>query len=463
MTPAAMTAVALGLLAVGAVLAWRQAWGWRGLMAVHRRFPARVDRYKHAGKPRIRAALLADPAVAAAVEAHAAATGETRDATWARVRVYVDEIVPSFNLLAYYRLGYGLARLLLPLLYKVSVGHEPREALNAIPRDSVVVYLMNHRSNADYVLVAYVLSGQVAVSYAVGEWARVWPLETLFKSFGSYFVRRRYPEPLYHKVLERYVQLITRNGVTQGVFLEGGLTRDGALRPPKLGLLDYLARVKLEPGFDRPVYFVPVAINYDRVLEDRSLLREGQAPDARLGRREQLVEVASYAVKVCARFLLRRARRYGRACVNFAEPVSLDEWLARNPGVLELPREPRLARLSGLAQEVMDRIAAVMPVTAVPMACAALLQDEGPAISRPAWEARLDALQGRLREARAQVVGGERSSADILDRALVMLTLRRVVAPDGSGFRVDRGQEPLMRYYASSITHLLAPAARGGP
>ena len=306
MSPAALAALALGGLAVGAALVWRKAWGWRGLRAVRRRFPARIDRYAHAGRARIRAALLGDPEVAAAVAAHVGATGETVDATWARVHAYVDEIVPSFNLLAYYRLGYGVARLLLPLLYKVSVGHEPRAALNAIPRESVVVYLMNHRSNADYVLVAYVLSGRVAVSYAVGEWARVWPLETLFKSFGSYFVRRRYPEPLYHKVLERYVQLITRHGVTQGVFIEGGLTRDGAFRPPKLGLLDYLARVKCDPGFDRPVFFVPVAINYDRVLEDRSLLREQQAPEQRLRRRDQLAEVASYVLKVCGRFLLRR-------------------------------------------------------------------------------------------------------------------------------------------------------------
>jgi len=455
MTPAALTAVALGSLAGGAVLVWRRVWGWRGLRAVRRRFPARIDRYKHAGRPRIRAALLADPEVAAAVAAHVDATGETVDATWARVRVYVDEIVPSFNLIAYYRLGYGVARLLLPLLYKVSVGHEPRAALNAIPRESVVIYLMNHRSNADYVLVAYVLSGRVAVSYAVGEWARVWPLETLFKSFGSYFVRRRYPEPLYHKVLERYVQLITRNGVTQGVFIEGGLSRDGALRPPKLGLLDYLARVKCDPAFDRPVFFVPVAINYDRVLEDRSLLRELQAPEERLRRRDQLAEVGSYVLKVCGRFLLRRARRYGRACVNFGAPISLDEWLARHPGVLQLPREPRLAALAGLAEEVMARIAAVMPVTAVAMACAALLQDGHDFVSRAEWESRLADLRLVLREAEAHVVGGERKSADTLDRALVMLTLRRVVSPQGDGFRVDRAQAPLLRYYARSIAHFL--------
>jgi len=394
------------------------------------------------------------------VGAHVSATGESVEATWGRVEEYVDEIVPSFNLLAYYRLGYGVARILLPLLYKVSVGHEPRAALNAIPRDSVVVYLMNHRSNADYVLVAYVLSGRVAVSYAVGEWARVWPLETLFKSFGSYFVRRRYPEALYHKVLERYVQLITRHGVTQGVFIEGGLSRDGAFRPPKLGLLDYLARVKCDPGFDRPVFFVPVAINYDRVLEDRSLLRELQAPEERLRRRDQLAEVASYVLKVCARFLLRRARRYGRACVNFGEPVSLDEWLARHPGVLALPRDARLSQLAGLADEVMARIAAVMPVTAVAMACASLLQDGRDSITRAEWESRLADLRFVLRGAEAHVVGGERSSADTLDRALVMLTLRRVVAPEGAGFRVDRSQEPLLRYYANSIAHFLpAPAS----
>jgi len=459
MSPAALTAVALGGVALGAVFVWRKAWGWRGLRAVRRRFPARIDRYAHAGRTRIRAALLADPEVAAAVAAHVGATGETVDATWSRVRAYVDEIVPSFNLLAYYRLGYGVARLFLPLLYKVSVGHEPRAALNAIPRDSVVIYLMNHRSNADYVLVAYVLSGRVAVSYAVGEWARVWPLETLFKSFGSYFVRRRYPEALYHKVLERYVQLITRHGVTQGVFIEGGLTRDGAFRPPKLGLLDYLARVKCDPGFDRPVFFVPVAINYDRVLEDRSLLRELQAPEERLRRRDQMAEVASYVLKVCGRFLLRRARRYGRACVNFGEPISLDEWLARQPGVLQLPREPRLARLAGLADEVMARIAAVMPVTAVAMACVSLLQDGRDTISRAEWESRLADLRLVLRGADAHVVGGDRSSGDTLDRALVMLTLRHVVRAEGDGFRVDRAQEPLLRYYANSIAHFL-PAAR---
>jgi glycerol-3-phosphate O-acyltransferase len=321
---------------------------------------------------------------------------------------------------------------------------------------------MNHRSNADYVVVAYVLSGEVAISYAVGEWARIWPLETVFKSFGAYFVRRGHREALYHKVLERYVQLITRNGVTQGIFLEGGLTRDGRFREPKLGILDSIVGVKREPGFARPVTIIPVALNYDRVLEDRSLMREGAAPEARLGRLEQAREVLSYLLKVSTRFLLRRARRYGRAAVNFGAPLRLDDWLAANPGVLFLPREERLPRLKGLADEVMARIAAVMPVTAVALASSALLQHAGDRIERAHWESVMADLRLVLRGVGAKIVRDERPVAEVLDRALVMLTLRHVVTAEAGGYRIDRSQEPLLRYYANSIAHFFddfGPAA----
>ena len=57
----------------------------------------------------------------------------------------------------------------------------------------------------------------------------------------------------------------------QAVFPEGGLTPDGSLRRPKLGLLDYMTR-SFSPGGDRDIVFIPVGINYDRTFEDRSML-----------------------------------------------------------------------------------------------------------------------------------------------------------------------------------------------
>lgn len=459
MTPAALAAGAAALLAAGlGARAWAKGRLRRAAWSIKRQFGEGIHPFKFTHRDTVRRDLLEDEEIAAAVAAHVASTKDDDARSWAKVREYVDEIVPSFSLLAYYRLGYGIARLLIQALYKVSVGYEAREELNAIPRSSAVVYLMNHRSNADYVAVAYVLTGEVAISYAVGEWARVWPLETLFKRFGSYFVRRGFREPLYHKVLERYIQLITRNGVPQGIFLEGGLSRDGRFREPKLGILDSIVRVKAEPGFDLPLTIIPVAINYDRVLEDRSLLREQQAPEERLGRVAQFREVSLYLLKVSARFLLRRARRYGRVCVNFGAPMRVDDWLAKNPGVLLLPRHERLPHLKALADEVMARIAAVMPVTAVALASAALLRAPGATLTRAAWEAGMQELRDGMKEAKAHVIGEERAIGEVLDRALVMLTLRHVVEETADGYRVDRSQELLLRYYANSIAHFLEPA-----
>ena len=419
-------------------------------------FHTRIARYKLQERRLAMETLRADPAVAAAVSAHAAEHGLAEPVVWRRVDKYLDEIVPHFNILSYYKIGYNLAKILVNLLYKVSVDHEDEAALAGIPKKDVVVYLMNHRSNADYVVVAYVLAYGVHVSYAVGEWARAWPLEYVFKSFGSYFIRRRFREPLYHTVLERYVQLITRNGVTQGVFVEGGLSRDGRLRPPKLGLLDYLCRTLLDPSFDRDIWFVPVAINYDRVLEDRSLIRELIDPADRPSRLTQLGTVFSYLIGNTVRLITGRLKRYGRVAVTFGAPVSLRGWLATQPaGVLALPKEQRLPALERFAADLLGRIGGVIPVTPVPLAAAALLSFEQSVIPQAALLERMDALRDRLDDVNGRVVRGGHRVADVWDRAWRMLRLRRLVVAEGDSLVILPRGRPLLEYYAHSIAHLL--------
>ena len=373
-----------------------------------------------------------------------------------RVERYVQEIVPYFSILSYYKIGYNVAKLLVNQLFKVSVDYQDAAALAKIPRHDVVVYLMNHRSNADYVVVAYVLARGVHLSYAVGEWARAWPLEYVFKSFGAYFVRRRYREPLYHAVLERYVQHITAAGVTQGIFPEGGLSRDGRLRPPKLGLLDYICRAARDPSFGRDIWFVPVAINYDRVLEDRSLIRELVEHGDRPGRLAQLGSVVGYLAANATRLLTGRLRRYGRAAVNFGTPLSLRAWLAQAaPGVLDWPKERRLPEVDKLAREMLRRIGAIIPVTPVPLAAAALLSFQQTVIRRQAVLERMDELRDRLLEVNGKMVRGGARIDDIWDRAWRMLRMRRLVVSEGDSLVVLPRGRPLLEYYANSMAHLV--------
>ena len=77
------------------------------------------------------------------------------------------------------------------------------KTLAGVPAGTAVVFVMNHRSNMDYVLVAFLAAERTALSYAVGEWARIWPLQQLIRSMGAYFVRRNSNNPVYRRVLER--------------------------------------------------------------------------------------------------------------------------------------------------------------------------------------------------------------------------------------------------------------------
>ncbi|MFN8571935.1 MAG: 1-acyl-sn-glycerol-3-phosphate acyltransferase [Gemmatimonadaceae bacterium] len=460
------------LLVAAAVAAaiWRlmQSYARRVARKTVLRFRPRLDRYKLTRKAEIIATLLSEPALAHAVHEHAEAHGIPEADVWLRVRAYLDEIIPFFNILAYYRFGYGISKVLLNLMYKVSIESVRPDPFVALPRDAVVIYLMNHRSNADYLLVSYVLAGDVSISYAVGEWARAFPLEHIFKSFGSYFVRRRYREPLYHTVLEQYVQLITRKGVTQGIFPEGGLTRDGRLRPVKIGLLDYVLATARDPGIRARMYVVPVALNYDRVLEDRSLLRELSAKDpgaARVSRWSQFSEVVSYINSNAWRLLTRRWQRNGRAAVCIGEPYPVASWLdqleADGTRLFDLPRHERLGRVQILCDWAMQQIGSLVPVTAVALTCAALQSFDGEFVTRQALLERMRDMRDVLKDMNARVLRADRDIEETFDRAHRMLRMRHVLGEAGDGYLIlPRGRE-LISYYANSIVHLLGPFAGG--
>lgn len=429
----------------------------RAVLAAVRRFELRLERYRLVRRDVIEAALMDDAVVRGAISEHARRHGEAEHTVERQVREYVDEIVPFFNVLSYYKVGYTAARLLLNVLYRVTCEYHDHEALDRIPRGDVVVYLANHRSNVDYVVLAYVLARGVSISYAVGEWARVWPLEYIFKSFGSYFIRRRYRVPLYHAVLERYVQLITRNGVTQGIFLEGGLSRDGALRPAKVGLLDYLCRTLRDPDFDRDIWLVPVAINYDRVLEDRTLIYELLDESIRAPRWRQAASAARYVSLNVLRLATRRLKRYGRAAVAFGTPLSLKAWERDHPGALAADKPERLPQIQRLADDVLARTAAIIPVTPVPLVAATLLSFGETVVDRSAFLDRLREYRDHLRRTGATVTHVDLPSDAIVDRAWKTLRMRRLLAGDAQTIVLFMGQRPLLEYYANSIKHLLPP------
>jgi glycerol-3-phosphate O-acyltransferase len=97
----------------------------------------------------------------------------------------------------------------------------------------------------------------------------------------------------------------------------------------------------------------------------------------------------------------------------------------------------------------------LIPVTPVPLVCAAIQSFDGDFIAREQLLERIDEMRGVLRELNARVLRGEVTAAEVFDRAYRMLRMRRVIARTGSGYLVLPRGRPLVSYYANSVSHLL--------
>jgi glycerol-3-phosphate O-acyltransferase len=426
----------------------------RVLEELNTRLKIRIQPFKLTRREVLIDRLLYDPQVQQAAEAHARDHDMPRELVMRRIGSYAREIVPAFNAYAYFRFGYWLARNVARSLYRVRLGYSDEEGLASIAPDAAVVFLINHRSNMDYILISYLAAEKAALSYAVGEWARIWPLQTLVRAMGAYFVRRNSKDPLYRKVLERYVAMATAAGVTQAVFPEGGLSRDGRLRAPRLGILDYMLR-SFDPQGGRDVVFVPTGINYDRAFEDRSFLVERDASAKGPGAGLALLNTARFFARNLWLMARNKWHRFGYACVNFGSPFSLKEYAARR-GVdfRGLPREEHSRRLEELARELMESVARVIPAVPVPLVATVFVREPGRSWSELELKAAVLRLTEEL-EARGAHVYVPRGDQDYaITVGLRMLTLRRLVEDTDGLYRARPEELPLLTYYANSIAHL---------
>ncbi len=404
----------------------------RAVAELNKRLERPIQPFKLARRHDTIQRLIYDREVLAAVTEHAAEEGIPENVAMERARRYAREIVPSFSAAVYYRFATRAARWLSRKLYDVRVDKRSRAALERVDPDATVIFVMNHRSNMDYVLITYLVAENSALSYAVGEWARVWPLSWLIKSMGAYFIRRKSRNALYRRVLARYVQMATEAGVTQAFFPEGGLSLDGRIGPPKLGLLSYVL-ADFDPEQGRDVVFVPVALNYDRVIEDRVLTEA-----AALGQRRFRASIAQslwFPVRYAWRRWRGRAVRFGQVGVRFGAPMSMRRYMQAHPG----------ARVDAVGRELRARVRAVLPVLCVPLV-AYVVSRAGGTISRKDLTSQTAMLLAQLPNPLM-----DRDADAVVSTGLAGLCSRRILRESGEFVLSVAENTALLDYYANSV------------
>jgi glycerol-3-phosphate O-acyltransferase len=411
----------------------------RAVARLNTRLKRPIQPFKLARRHDMIQRLIYDPDVSREIVLYAEHNKVPEAVAFQKAQEYAREIVPSFSAFAYFSFAMRLAKLLAEAVYRIRTAPQNDVIFAAIPDDATPVFVMNHRSNMDYVLVTYLASKTSTLSYAVGEWARVWPLSSLIRMWGAYFIRRRSRGGLYRKVLSRYVQMATLGGDTQAFYPEGGLSLTGRLQPPKVGLLSYLVD-GFDPQGPRDIVFVPVAINYDRVLEDRVLMAAHARGDRRFGARISVV--VAFVLRKFWNRLRGRDTRFGTAAVTFGDPVSLRQF-------------GKVEKVDGLSALLMSRIEAVMPVLGVPLVARALLEQA------PVDPSQLHAAVGALVAqvpARSLAVNPDDLAREVRD-ACAHMALHGLIMQRTGLWHIMEGQRTAVSFYANSIAHYF-PAFR---
>jgi glycerol-3-phosphate O-acyltransferase len=250
--------------------------------------------------------------------------------------------------------------------------------------------------------------------------------------------------------------MATASGVVQAVFPEGGLTRDGRLRAPKLGLISYMVQ-GFDPRGARDIVFVPVGVNYDRVLEDRTMIA---AANGMPNFRAHPGRLAFAMLKGLWLGLRGRWIRLGTAAVVFGRPQSLRNWCqTRRIDLRTLDTEQRETEISALGHDLMAGVASAIPALPVSLVATALIEAGDKPQTMFELKGRVFDLMQRIERNGGLVVVPRHDQDAAVEAGLRQLQIRHIVAIGRDGVTANSAERAVLQYYANAIAHHLGAAA----
>ncbi len=348
--------------------------------------------------------------------------GQTPDEAHAAIHGYLDELRTTQR----YRMYRALQHPLYPILRKIERVQEGIDTVATATRAGRVIYASNHKSHTDYLIEPLVLddNGVRPPIIAAGINLFGGALGLIQRHvIGAIPIRRETKDPAYLVTLKAYVtELLQRHDLF--LYLEGGRSYSGELKPFKTGLLHAAVQAKRSD-----LVIIPTAIAYDLVLEDFSLARQRVKRAQRAFRRE-LAEMVRYAVGY-----------QSRGIVTFGRPIQIGDY--------DPDARRDMVRLRLRVREAVGRLYKVVPTALV----AAAIR---PSIARAELEDRIDQMIEILRSAEANL--DVTSGRAAVDAATDLLATRGIIVVEGDRYRVR--ERNVLRYYARTIDHLLKH--RGG-
>ncbi len=332
-----------------------------------------------------------------------------------------------------------LRRIFERIYHGIDVDPEGLRLLRELSRDGSFVLLPSHKSYIDFLVVSWVLfkANMPLPMIVAGENLSFFPMGPVFRRGGAFFIRRTFRgDRLYAAVVDAYVRRLIKDGFALELFLEGMRSRTGKLLSPKFGLLNMV--VSAVRGMDsRPVFFVPISIGYERIVEAESHRHE-------ITGGEKIKEDA--AGLLSATEVLRH--RYGSINVQFGRPITLrevEDQLGYAPGAMS-PKQIRTTVVR-LGNHVMDEINRVTAVTPGALTALALLSHHRRGLAHDKLLRHCERLLNILRQSGARTAPALATNTGVLRREAIREAAQMFVDADvievhstfGLSPRRDRG------------------------
>jgi glycerol-3-phosphate O-acyltransferase len=321
-----------------------------------------------------------------------------------------------------------------------------------------VVITPSHKSHIDYLLMSYALwkRGYTVPLVAAGANLSFFPLGPFLRRSGAFFLRRSFKgDALYTAVFKAYLKKLVHDGIPHEFFPEGGRSRSGKLLQPKLGLFTWLVDAVVEGARD-DLLFVPVAIDYEKVVEGASYTHELRGGEKKP---EDLKALLS-APRVLT-------ENYGRIHVRFDEPVSLAAMMQeRGLDRADITEEQKKALVRALGHRVMYGISRVSTVTPHALVASALLAHRRRGVGVHELGERIALLRRVVTDLGAplsrHLPDASRSPVEpgpIADAMRMFASEGYVRIVEGAGepiYQVEDEHRPALSFYKNTLLNLVA-------
>lgn len=400
---------------------------------------------------KVQEAVLGDAGMRAVVERIARERGARVESIWGEAETLFGEIAANMNSTFLAALNVAVGAIFKRLFGSIDVNG--LEKVAAYAKRHPLVLVPSHRSYFDFLILSWLFYGNhlVPPHIAARENMGFGPFGYIFRRAGAFFLRRSFGDPLYKEVFRRYVTYLVREGFTQEFFIEGGRSRTGKGLPPRLGMLSWDVEAFLSTG-RRDLFFVPIAITYERLVEEGAMIDELEG-----GKK---VEESTLGLIRARKYL---QRRFGSVFVCFGEPISLADALgadrerfARGGDEVEAAKR---RFVESLGNRIVERINWATVANATSVAACALLGDRRRGQLRHELAARMREViellrlqDVRLTPALERDQGDFREAIGFLQRSELV---RSMPGRRGEILYFEESQRRALDFYRNGILHYL--------